>query len=125
FFVLANIQTNQAGTYNVGVVNAAGNSALSSNAFLTVVIPPSDQATTAGSNATFTVNAVSPNASVVRLQWQFNGTNLPNATNASLTLNNAQPSDAGPYSVVITLATNNGPAPASFSANLALISGDS
>jgi hypothetical protein len=35
-------------------------------------------------------------------QWNFSGTNLPGATNASLTITNAQASDAGNVFVVIT-----------------------
>jgi uncharacterized delta-60 repeat protein len=37
-------------------------------------------------------------------QWRKNGANLPGATNASLTLVAAQPSDSGTYSVLITSA---------------------
>lgn len=33
-------------------------------------------------------------------QWQHDGTNVPNATNASFTLSNAQLTDAGPYRVI-------------------------
>lgn len=43
---------------------------------------------------------------VVRLhaayQWQYNGTNLPGATNRCLALKNVQPDQAGQYSAVIT-----------------------
>jgi len=38
-------------------------------------------------------------------QWFFNGTNLPGATNALLTFNNAFPTSAGAYTVVITDST--------------------
>jgi alpha-tubulin suppressor-like RCC1 family protein len=34
-------------------------------------------------------------------RWQFNGVNLPGATNATLSLNNLQPEQAGVYSVVV------------------------
>jgi len=37
-------------------------------------------------------------------QWQLNGTNLPSATNSTLTLSAAQGSEAGEYTVVATNA---------------------
>jgi len=39
-------------------------------------------------------------------QWRFNGNNVPGATNATLTLNNVQPSDAGDYIAVIMNPAN-------------------
>jgi formylglycine-generating enzyme required for sulfatase activity/REP element-mobilizing transposase RayT len=39
-------------------------------------------------------------------QWQKNGVDIPNATSASLALNNVQMADAGSYTVVITLGNN-------------------
>jgi hypothetical protein len=38
----------------------------------------------------------------LRYQWRFNGTNLPGATNLTLTLPNLQPPQAGPYTFVVT-----------------------
>ena len=42
-------------------------------------------------------------------QWQVNGTNLPNATDRTLSLTNLQPAQAGTYSVLVanTVATTN------------------
>ena len=34
-------------------------------------------------------------------QWQFNGTNIPNATNSTLTITNASAGNAGSYSVIV------------------------
>jgi len=50
---------------------------------------------------------ISLNASPVSLQpfnyqWQFGGTNIPDATNSSLAITNVQQSDAGVYQLVIT-----------------------
>lgn len=39
-----------------------------------------------------------------RYQWQFYSTNLPGATNATLTLSNVNPGQVGPYSVMVTNA---------------------
>lgn len=38
-------------------------------------------------------------------QWQFGGTNIPDATNSSLALTNVQQSDAGVYQLAITNAS--------------------
>jgi hypothetical protein len=71
-----------------------------------VVAPPTitaqSQAQTiaAGSNAVFTV--VAAGAPPLNYQWQFNGTNLANATASSLTLINVQPSQQGGYRVIVS-----------------------
>jgi uncharacterized delta-60 repeat protein len=51
-----------------------------------------------------TLNAMAVGAAPLIYQWQFNGTNLPGATNASLTLANVQLSDTGGYGVVVSNA---------------------
>ena len=102
---LFSVQPSQAGDYSVLVFNPSG-SALSSSATLTVGLPPVivqqplDVVTNGGSNATFTV--VATGTGPLAYQWQFQGVNLPNATNATLVLTNLQLSNAGPYSVVVT-----------------------
>jgi hypothetical protein len=66
-----------------------------------IINQPTNQIVTAGQNATFTVGA-SGNAPF-SYQWQFNATNaLARATNVSLTITNAQSTNAGNYSVVVT-----------------------
>ena len=52
------------------------------------------------SNATFTVTATGVPSPAY--QWQFNGTNLAAATSTSYTRMNAQYTDAGNYSVLVT-----------------------
>lgn len=49
---------------------------------------------------TATLSVLAPNA--VSYQWQKNGVNIPGATGATLTLSNAQVSDADTYTVVVT-----------------------
>ena len=99
-FALASAQFSDAGSYTV-IVSNPGGSVTSAPALLTVLQPPAftsqpqSQSVFAGSNATFTV-AVSGSAPV-SLQWLFNATNLPNATNTTLTLTNVQASQAGSY----------------------------
>ena len=66
-----------------------------------ITSPPTNQIVTAGQNAAFTVGA--NGNGTLGYQWQFNATNtLARATNASLTITNAQSTNAGNYSVVVT-----------------------
>jgi sugar lactone lactonase YvrE len=61
---------------------------------------PGPQTVVAGGTATFTVTATGVPAPTY--QWLLNGSPITNARNASLTLSNVQPSEAGSYSVVVT-----------------------
>jgi len=103
--VLNSVQTNQAGNYSFAVTNAAGG-ATSAVAQLTVLVPPSitsqptNQAVIAGSNASFHVGA--SGTSPLNYQWWFNGTNAVGTNTNTLTVSNAQTSQAGTYSVVVT-----------------------
>ena len=77
-------------------------------ATLTVLEPPeittqpADLTVSQGSSATFMVEATGLDP--LSYQWQFNGTNISAATDTSYEILNAQPSDAGSYTVVITNA---------------------
>ena len=102
---LTNVQVNQAGNYLVQVTNASG-SVLSSNAVLTVVAlppvistPPINQTVFVNSAVTFNVTA--SGSLPLNYQWNFNGTNIDGATNASLTLANVQTNQAGNYAVQV------------------------
>jgi hypothetical protein len=92
------------GNYSVIAYNPFGY-AISTNALLTIVsppyviTPPQSQSIGAGSNVTFTVAA--DGSLPLAYQWLANGTNLPGATAASLTLTNVQAANAGPYSAVV------------------------
>jgi hypothetical protein len=102
---LNNVDTNNAGTYAVVVTNVAG-TITSSNATLTVNVPPGittqplSQTVTLGSNVVFSV--VSSGTAPFGYQWIFNSTNLIGATNATLTLNNVDTNNAGTYAVMVT-----------------------
>jgi hypothetical protein len=65
-----------------------------------IVTHPLSQA--AGQGSVASLDVVAGGASPLRYQWRFFGTNLPGATNATLTFTSAQPSHSGPYAVVIT-----------------------
>ena len=107
-YTRSNVQPGDAGSYSVVVSNSAG-SATSSDAILTVTVPPTppnitsqplNQTVGQGASATFTVAA--NGSTPLSYQWSFYGTNLAGATGSSYTRGNAQPTDAGPYSVVVT-----------------------
>ena len=104
--LLTNCQPANAGSYTVVVTNDAG-TATSPAATLTVLVPPVitnqpvDLTVIAGSNATFAVLA--GGTLPLSYRWLFNtNQNLSGATNASYTVTNAQPANAGQYNVVIT-----------------------
>jgi len=61
---------------------------------------PLSQTVAAGSNATFTVLVT--NTLVVNYQWALNGTNIAAATASSYTVTNAQATNAGIYSAVVS-----------------------
>jgi hypothetical protein len=60
---------------------------------------PRPQIAIVGGTATFSVSA--SGATPLAFQWQLASTNLPGATNATLTLTNVQTSQAGYYSVLV------------------------
>ena len=108
---IMNAQTNDSGTYWLVISNAWGELA-SSNAVLTVVsfptitVPPTNQTVGLGSVVTFAVTAVG--TSPLSYRWQVNGADLVNGgrisgtTNSALTITNAQTSDDGGYTVIVT-----------------------
>jgi len=102
---LTNVQAAQAGTYTVLVSNTYG-SVLSSNAILTVLVPPaitvppSNQTAVVGTSASFTVTATG--TTPLAYQWTFQGAKLPGATATTLLLTGLQATQAGSYAVVVT-----------------------
>ncbi|MBI4663788.1 MAG: immunoglobulin domain-containing protein [Verrucomicrobia bacterium] len=68
-----------------------------------IATQPASQSASAGTNVTLSVEAVNPLASApFSYQWQREGSELAEATNAILVLNNVQPIDAGNYAVIVT-----------------------
>jgi len=104
-YTKSNVQATNAGNYSVVVNNAYG-TATSANAVLTVNTPPvitgqpQSQTVIAGDSATFTVTATG--STPLAYQWRRNGTNVAGATSSSYTRVNAQPADAGAFTVVVT-----------------------
>ncbi len=102
---LTNVTISQAGPYTVMASNALG-AVTSFVATLTVIAPPvitsqpQGQAVVVGNNAGF--NVIATGTAPLRYQWRLDGTPLGGATNSSLTIVSAQPTNAGDYTVVIT-----------------------
>ncbi len=103
---VTNVQATDAGSYSVVVANPYG-SATSLDAVLIPLpsppvlnLQPQPQSAFCGDSATFRVSA--EGAPPLGYQWFFQGTLLSNATQASLTLSNVVPTQAGGYWVVIT-----------------------
>ena len=107
--ILTNVAPANNGSYTVTVKNSAGEVA-SGPATLNVsdvgkpVITqqPISRTVVSGSAATFSVQA--SGSSTFSYQWQFQGANLPNATNATLTVANVQAANTGPYRVTVSNA---------------------
>lgn len=100
---IANFQPADMGNYSVTVANQAGSA--TSAATVTVLDPllstqPQSQSVFGGATVTFSVNTTGQQP--LAYQWQFDGTNLPGATNDPLVLSNVQVSQSGTYSVVVT-----------------------
>jgi hypothetical protein len=68
--------------------------------FPAITTQPQSQTVIQGSNAAF--NVMAEGMAPLSYQWQWNGTNLDGATNATLTLDNVTLDRAGAYSVTIT-----------------------
>ena len=104
---ISNVQAADAGSYTVTVSNAAG-SVTTVEAILTVIVPPSimiqplNTAANQGANATFSMTVTG--GAPYTYQWKKAGLDISDATSATLTLNNVQPSDAGDYTVVVSNA---------------------
>jgi len=126
---LTNVQASDATNYNVAVTNIAGAplAGVSSNAYLTVVTPPTNQTVGAGSNVTFNVSASTFMPIVISYRWQFNGADIAGGTNTSLNLLNVQSTNAGTYGVVVSVTNATGTTPvlpvppATFTASLSLL----
>ena len=104
--VLANVGTNHAGGYSVVVSNLVG-SITSRVASLTVIVQPTvitveptDRTVRPGGSVTFSVSVTGTPPLVY--QWDYNGGDIPGATNATLTLSGVTLDNEGSYRVTIS-----------------------
>ncbi|HEU6448133.1 MAG TPA: immunoglobulin domain-containing protein [Verrucomicrobiae bacterium] len=108
--VVINVSSNDIGNYTVVVTNLVG-SVISSNAALTIIpsapiiiTQPMDQHAIVGQTVTFSVTAIG--TIPLYYQWSFDGTNITDATNSFLILNDVRLEQAGNYAVTITNQIN-------------------
>jgi hypothetical protein len=103
-YTRTNAQPGFAGDYYVVVTNFAGTNT-SSNALLSVILPPvitgqpQSQTARVGTNATFTVTATG--TAPLSYQWLFNDANIYGANASAYTRTAAQSADAGAYAVLV------------------------
>lgn len=103
--VLTSVSLSKAGLYSVQVTNLYG-APVSSNATLTVGLPPAisaqpiSQAALLGSNATFMVTAAG--TPPFSYQWQFNASDSAGATNSTLDIIGVQSNKLGGYRAIVT-----------------------
>lgn len=108
-YTISNVQTADAGPYDVVVSNFVG-TATSSSATLTVVdqvapnitVQPVSQTVFAGQTVNFTV--IATGTAPLTYQWRKDGTNLVGATSSTYSLAGVQTNQAGNYTVVVSNA---------------------
>lgn len=101
---LYNVKLSDSGYYSVIVGNSAG-SITSAPAQLIVQLPPyiisHPQSLIATGYTTVVMSVSAGGTEPIFYQWQFNGSAIPGATNATLMLTNVQKSQEGVYNVVV------------------------
>jgi hypothetical protein len=108
-YTILSLLGSDSGVFSVKVTNAGG-SAMSANAYLNIVPPPTittqpqSQAVTQGQGVVFSVSASSSGS--ISYQWYFNGVSLGGAANSSTySINNVITGNAGNYTVVLANST--------------------
>ncbi len=104
-YTILNAQPAQSGLYSVQVSGFTG-VLISSNATLTVKIPPTivqnPQGRTVTIGSTVTFSAVSTGDAPLAYRWFFNNQPITNAISQTLTITNVQPADAGVYALEVS-----------------------
>ncbi|MCI0747101.1 MAG: immunoglobulin domain-containing protein, partial [Verrucomicrobia subdivision 3 bacterium] len=104
-YVIQSVASASAGHYSVEVSNPVG-VVLSRSAVLRISVPPvitrqpHSQSVLVGADVTLSVDV--SGSEPLRYQWRVNGTNIPGAHSASLTIANVQIEHSGTYSVVVS-----------------------
>lgn len=82
------------------IYNAGSNGKCTASTPPEIVSQPASQAVTESGTASFSVTAYG--SVPLQYQWKFNAAAIPAATNATLTLTNVHPNQAGNYTVTVT-----------------------
>jgi hypothetical protein len=105
--IVSNASTNLTGDYFVTVSNNFGVATshvaslrVDAPSYPTIVLQPYGE--TVAQGGFFYMGVAALGTQPLSYQWNLNGSAVTGATNASLTLTNVQPSDAGVYQVVVT-----------------------
>lgn len=100
-----NAQVVDAGLYSVRVTNSVS-SITSSNAMLTVNVPPSISTqpsnVTANAGGLVTFAVVASGTAPIYYQWRFQGGDISGATDNTYSRTNVQAADSGAYSVIVS-----------------------
>lgn len=108
-FALGNLTLADAGSYRVDVANLGGTMSsntvtLAANAATPPVITTQPVAQIVAGGGAFTLSVAATGSAPLSYQWSRNGASLAGATNASLSVSNAQWANAGRYSVTVSNA---------------------
>jgi hypothetical protein len=102
--ILSGVTMNQAGNYSVAIANSAA-TVTSAPAALTVLVSPGiiqqPVETNVFAGQTFSLSVTTVGTAPLTYQWRFENENLAGATNAILTVSDAQSTNEGVYSVSI------------------------
>jgi len=80
--------------------------------FPVITAQPTNQVINSGANVVLSVSAFAELP--ITYQWRFNGSNIPDATNDQLRLQNVRPEQAGAYSVLLSTAAGAWPSDVAF-----------
>lgn len=125
---LVSIADNGSGSTSTLLVTAGPNQVLRGLRFaplaanaISIFTQPSNQVIAVDNTTTFSVSAQGPQGITLTYQWQFNGANITNATQSTLSLTNVQFSAAGNYSVIVS---NTGNSVTSSNGTLTVVAGE-
>src|SRR5262249_24398687 len=106
-FTISNAQAAQSGSYRVVLTNSGNLNPVVNAPFAVLIVAPpvitnqpASQTVSPGTDVTFSagVSGTAP----FGFQWRFLGANLADATNASLTISNAQTINQGTYQLIVS-----------------------
>jgi hypothetical protein len=102
--ILTNLTFEKGGVYSITASNLHGTATRSATVAILrhplIVQHPTNTTALSGSTVTFRVQADS--SGPLRYQWQYNGADVPDATNSTYAISNVQTSNEGLYRVAVT-----------------------